>query len=79
MTIMEWLENAEYNLGSPYPNSKLMASEQLRNAIFLLAQGYSVYTNIEELISRYGSIDSIPPRKDHEVHGYMEVTPLVSA
>lgn len=64
MTIMDWLENAEYNIRSPYPNSKLMASEQLRNAIFLLAQGYSVYTNIEELVSRYGSIDSIPPRDE---------------
>jgi len=67
MTIMDWLENAEYNLGSPYPNSKLMASEQLRNAIFLLAQGYSVYTNVEELISRYGSIDSIPPRDETDM------------
>jgi len=66
MTIMDWLENAEYNLGSPYPNSKLMALEQLQNAIILLAQGYSVYTNVDELISRYGSVDSVLPRKDHE-------------
>ena len=67
MTIMEWLENAEYNLGSPYPNSKLMASEQLRNAIFLLAQGYSVDTNVDQLISKYGSIDSIPPRDEADM------------
>ena len=67
MTIMDWLENAEYNLGSPYPNSKLMASEQLRNAIFLLAQGYSVDTNVDQLISKYGSIDSIPPRDEADM------------
>lgn len=66
MTIMDWLENAEYNIGSPYPNSTLIAMEQLRNAIFLLGSGYSVYTNIDELLSKYGSIDSIPPRKAHE-------------
>ena len=67
MTIMDWLENAEYNIGSPYPNSTLMALEQLQNAILLLGRGYSVHTNVDELISRYGSVDSIPPRKDHEV------------
>ena len=64
MTIMDWLEDAEYNIGSPYPNSTLAASEQLRNAIFLLAQGYSVDTNVDQLISKYGSIDSIPPRDE---------------
>jgi len=63
MTIMDWLENAEYNFGSPYPNSKLMALDQLQNAILLLAQGYSVYTDVDELISKYGSIHSIPPRE----------------
>jgi len=66
MTIMDWLENAEYNIGSPYPNSKLMALEQLRNAILLLAHGYSVHTNVDELISRYGSVESIPRRKEHK-------------
>lgn len=67
MTIMEWLENAEYNLGSPYPNSKLMALEQLQNAILLLGRGYSVHTNVDELISRYGSVDSIPPRDELDI------------
>jgi len=66
MTIMDWLENAEYNIGSPHPNSTLMALEQLQNAILLLAHGYSVYTDVDELISRYGSIDSIPPREESE-------------
>jgi len=64
---MEWLENAEYNLGSPYPNSKLMALEQLQNAILLLGRGYSVHTNVDELISRYGSVDSIPPRDELDI------------
>lgn len=67
MTIMDWLENAEYNIGSPYPNAKLMALEQLQNAIILLAQGYSVYTNVDELISRYGSVYSIPPREEADM------------
>jgi len=66
MTIMDWLENAKYNIGSPYPNSTLIAIEQLRNAIVLLAHGYSVHANVDELLSRYGSVDSIPPRKEHE-------------
>jgi len=67
MTIMDWLENAEYNIGSPYPNSTLIALEQLQNAILLLAHGYSVHTNVDELISRYGSIDSIPPRDEVDI------------
>jgi len=66
-TIMDWLENAEYNLGGPYPNSKLMALEQLQNAILLLAKGYSVDANVDELISRYGSIYSIPPRAEADM------------
>ena len=67
MTIMDWLENAEYNLGSPYPNSKLMALEQLQNAILLLGRGYSVHTNVDELISRYGDVYSIPPRDELDI------------
>jgi len=72
MTIMDWLENAEYNLGSPYPNSKLIALEQLQNAILLLGRGYSVDTNVDELISRYGSIDSIPPRDEVDITTIMD-------
>jgi len=66
MTIMDWLENAEYNIGSPYPNSTLIALEQLRNAILLLAHGYSVYINVDELITMYGSVESVPRREEHE-------------
>jgi len=72
MTIMDWLENAEYNLGSPYPNSTLIALEQLQNAILLLGRGYSVYTDADELINRYGSIDSIPPRDEVDITTIMD-------
>jgi len=72
MTIMDWLENAEYNIGSPYPNSTLIALEQLRNAIVLLAHGYSVHANVDELISRYGSVESIPPRDEVDITTIMD-------
>jgi len=79
MTIMDWLENAKHDIGSQDIARDLKASNQLENAINLLAKGYSVYTNVDELFSRYGkrsdwwqefmwtellSVDHIPPREE---------------
>jgi len=65
-TILDWLYNAEHNIGSPNPNSRLIAMAQLQNAILLLANGYCVHTNVEPLIEKYGSVDSIPPREEYK-------------
>lgn len=67
MTIIDLLEDAQYNIGSPCPSSTLTGLEQLRNAILLLANGYYADTNVNELISRYGSIDSIPSRDEADM------------
>jgi len=59
-SVMEALENAEYNLTSGFGTK--IALSQLRNAIALLQKGYSIDDDIEEIVSEYGDIDKAPNR-----------------
>ena len=63
-TILEALQNAQYNLVTVRETRmyKLLplAENQLGNAIILLSKGYNVDANIEYLLKRYGTVENVP-------------------
>lgn len=60
-TILETLQNAQYNLiESRSEISPAFGKEQLHNAITLLEKGYSVNTEIEPILAKYENIEDAP-------------------
>lgn len=65
VSILEALQNAQYNLSSPLGNSspiKALAMAQLGNAIALLEKGYDPYEQVEPLLEKYGSAEAVPEK-----------------
>lgn len=67
VTILETLQNANYNLDSV---GKLgtallpLVKVQLNNAVILLEKGYDIYTEVEPLLEKYGNVNSVPENDD---------------
>ena len=65
VTILEALENANYNLDNV---AKLglallpLAKEQLNNAVVLLEKGYGLNDKVEPLLEKYGNVDNVPEK-----------------
>ena len=59
-TILETLENAEYNLKH---HQTILGFNQLHNATMLLIKGYSIYDNIEIILDGYQTVDTIPEKE----------------
>jgi hypothetical protein len=66
VSIMEALQNANYNLGNIHKMPMLMpvVKEQLNNAITLLDKGYSIWDEVEPLLEQYGSVDDVPDKSE---------------
>lgn len=69
-TILEALENAECNLATaqdkirPVMETMLMlALSQLHNARILLDKGYSVYDDVDDLLT-HGDVEGVPDKED---------------
>jgi len=67
VSILEALMNAQYNL----KNVKVigmgilpMVQSQLDNAIGLLEKGYSLGTEVEPLLEKYGNVENVPDVND---------------
>jgi len=62
VSIIECLQNANYNLDNAIKMPMLMpmVREQLNNAVELLDKGYGIWTEVEPLLEKYGSIENIP-------------------
>lgn len=61
VSILEALMNAQHNLGvTALPFQRAIGLDQLNNAIGLLEKGYSIHTEVEPLLDKYGSIDGVP-------------------
>ena len=66
VTILEALENANYNLDNV---AKLgmgllpLVKEQLNNAVVLLEKGYGLNTEVEPLLEKYGDVENVPEKK----------------
>lgn len=62
-TIIETLQNAEFNIRNNNMLVLNLALEQIRNARILLEKGYAPQEEIEPLLERFGSIDDVPPNE----------------
>lgn len=65
-SIMEALQNADYNLRSGQPLGSMFAKEQLHNATVLLDKGYGIWTEVEPLLEKYGEIENVPELDDNK-------------
>ncbi len=59
-TILEALQNANYNIKSGIGISLMFAKDQLNNAVTLLEKGYTLETDIEELLEEYEFFENVP-------------------
>jgi len=65
VTILEALENANYNLDNVAKLGMVVlppAKEQLNNAVVLLEKGYGLYDEVEPLLEKYGDVDNVPDK-----------------
>jgi len=60
VSILEALQNANYNLKSNGQLGAMIAKDQLNNAVTLLEKGYSLDDEVEPLLEKYGSIENVP-------------------
>ena len=65
ISILEALENAEYNLcqGKTEIN-KVIGIDQLHNAVTLLLKGYGLDDDIEAVFAEYESLDGAPNKEE---------------
>uniref|UniRef100_A0A6H2A2P7 Uncharacterized protein n=1 Tax=viral metagenome TaxID=1070528 RepID=A0A6H2A2P7_9ZZZZ len=66
VTILEALENANYNLNNINVLGMALlplAKEQLNNAVVLLEKGYGLYDKVEPLLEKYGDVENVPEIK----------------
>lgn len=62
VTILEALQNAEYNFNQDHAIGIPIAKEQLHNAIELLDKGYSIYEKVDPLLDKYGKVENVPDK-----------------
>jgi len=65
-TILEALQNADININE---NEGILAimqcgKRQLHNAVTLLVKGYSLYDEIDPLLTKYDPIETAPEKDD---------------
>lgn len=60
VSILEALQNANYNLNNNGQLGVMIAKEQLKNAVTLLEKGYSIDEEVELLLEKYGTVDNVP-------------------
>lgn len=65
VTIIEALENANYNLDNlkSVPGLLPLVKEQLNNALTLLEKGYSINDEVEPLLEQYGNVEKVPAKE----------------
>ena len=63
VSIMEALENANYNLQNNGQIGFPIAQMQLNNAVGLLLKGYSLYDEVEPLLEKYGDVEKVPEKE----------------
>jgi hypothetical protein len=66
VSIMECLQNADYNLSHNAGFGAMFAKEQVHNATVLLNKGYGIWTEVEPLLEKYGSVEDVPELDDNK-------------
>lgn len=62
VSILEALQNAEYNLDFSNPMLCSLGKGQLHNAVQLLLKGYSLDDQVEPLLEKYGHAEDVPEK-----------------
>lgn len=62
VTIMECLQNADYNIRNNGAIGVILAKVQLHNAVVLLEKGYTLDDKVEPLLEQHGNVDSVPEK-----------------
>lgn len=63
VTIFESLMNADHNIRHGTAIGMVFAVDQLHNAVTLLEKGYSLQDEVEPLLEKFGSLDSVPVKE----------------
>ena len=62
VSILEALQNADYNIQHNGAMGVMIAKDQLHNAVELLEKGYSLNDEVEPLLEQYGDVESVPEK-----------------
>lgn len=62
VTILEALQNADFNIQRNGAIGASIAKGQLHNAIVLLEKGYTLDDEVEPLLEQYGDVESVPEK-----------------
>ncbi len=60
VSILEALQNADYNLQNNGRMGAAIARDQLHNAVELLDKGYDLHEQVEPLLEKYGAVENVP-------------------
>ena len=65
VTILEALQNADYNLTNAMKMPALLplVKKQLHNATELLDRGYSINDEVEPLLDEHGDVENVPDKE----------------
>lgn len=63
VTILEALQNADYNLQKNGMIGLAFVKWQLHNATVLLEKGYSLYEEIDPILEKYPNIEEAPEKE----------------
>lgn len=63
VTILEALQNADYNIQNNGSMGVMIAKEQLHNAVTLLEKGYDVEDEVEPLLEKHGKVSEVPEKE----------------
>lgn len=68
VSILEALQNADYNLDNAMKMPMLLplVKEQLHNATTLLDKGYGIWTEVEPLLEKWGSVEDVPELDEND-------------
>jgi len=64
VTILEALENANYNIRNNGGVGLMIAKDQLNNAVILLEKGYELHEEVEPLLDEHGAVENVPEKID---------------
>ena len=60
VTILEALQNADYNIQKNGMIGVKLGKEQLHNGVNLLEKGYTLDTLVEPLLEKHGTVENVP-------------------
>ena len=64
VTILEALQNADYNIQNNGNLGLMLAKDQLHNGVTLLDKGYDLYDEVEPILEKYGKVEDVPDMED---------------